>query len=141
MIEETQLTVYERTQWRKIQEWEAAAPGIVGRAAAFLAKPVGNAVQMIPAGAVEAALKSANFVGKNLADVQDILRDGEVERIELLRGRELRLCDSLADEEDPGVGGRRTGDCRAGSSLFGEAGRQCGTDDSGRCGRGRVEKC
>lgn len=118
MIEETQLTVYERTQWRKIQEWEAAAPGIVGRAAAFLAKPVGNAVQMIPAGAVEAALKSANFVGKNLADVQDILRDGEVERIELLRGRELRLCDSLAD----GVHNRAIGLAAAEGGATGVAG-------------------
>ena len=68
MMDESQLTVYERTQCRKIKEWEAAEPGIVGRAASFLAKPVGGLVQMIPTGVVAAALKSANFVGKNLQE-------------------------------------------------------------------------
>ena len=118
MMDESQLTVYERTQCRKIKEWEAAEPGIVGRAASFLAKPVGGLVQMIPTGVVAAALKSANFVGKNLADVQDILQEGEVTAVELLRHKELRLCDALAD----GVHNRSIGLAAAEGGATGVAG-------------------
>ncbi len=98
MMDKMVGTVYERIQLRDIRAWEAAAPGVVGRAAGFLAKPVGGFVQMIPTGIVEKALKSANSVGKNLADVQDILRDGEVTAVGMLRQKDLRLCDALADK-------------------------------------------
>ena len=92
------LTEYEKEQIKAIRAWKNEKPGVVGHAFGFVTAPVARLMQgVVPQFAVRKMLDAANWAAYGLADVSDILRDGEVEKISDLRQRDLPLCDKLAD--------------------------------------------
>jgi hypothetical protein len=93
------LTLYEKQEIEKINEWKNAEPGVVTQAFGTLLKPVSWIVEkVIPEKAIQGLLDGANGVGRFLADTNDIKRDGKVSKIEDLKYKDLQLSDKLANE-------------------------------------------
>lgn len=96
---ETNRSDYEDNQVKAIVEWKNKEPGVVSKSLGFLATPfTWVAKKLIPESAMRAVLNGANSTGEYLADESDILRDANVEKIEDLRHKDLKLSDRLADE-------------------------------------------
>jgi hypothetical protein len=93
------LTKYEEQQIKLINKWENEEPSVVNQAFGALLKPITWAVEkVVPDKAIQGLLDGANEVGRILADKNDILRDGEVNKLEDLKFKDLELSDKLADE-------------------------------------------
>ena len=90
---------YENSQVKSIVEWKDQEPSVVSKGLGLLSMPFEFVVQkIIPDGVVQAILTGANSAGEFLADENDIIRDGNVTRVEELRGKNLKLSDDLANE-------------------------------------------
>ncbi|MBR3723354.1 MAG: EcsC family protein [Selenomonadaceae bacterium] len=89
---------YEDKQVSVIKNWMNEEPGVVSQTFGFIAKPLTSVVQaVIPEAAIIAVLNGANSMGEFLADESDILRDGNVSKIEDLRNKDLKISDELAN--------------------------------------------
>lgn len=93
------LTKYERQQVEFINKWKNEEPSVVDQASGTLLKPITWAVEkVVPDKAIQGLLDGANEVGRILADKNDILREGEVNKLQDLKFKDLALSDHLADE-------------------------------------------
>jgi len=90
---------YEREQIRKIDEWRKEKPGVVSTALGFVMFPISVLIQaIIPKEAIQNVLRGASATAVRLTDEGDVIRKGDVSEIEVLRRKELRLSDQLANE-------------------------------------------
>src|SRR4051794_12087117 len=93
------ITVYEEQQIEKISEWKNAEPSVVSQAFGAALKPITWVIEkIIPEKAIQGLLDGASEVGRFLADTKDIIRDGNVTKIQDLRYKDIELSDKLADE-------------------------------------------
>lgn len=89
---------YEKSQVRAVVEWQNQEPSVVSKGFSMIAKPFEFVVsKVIPQSAMEGALHAANSAGQFLADEGDICRDGNVSDIEILRHKDLKTSDDLAN--------------------------------------------
>ncbi len=90
---------YELIQWSNIIAWENQKPSVISNVTGVVFKPVTWLVQtIIPSKAIEATIKSCNWMAEIMTDKSDILRDGKVSEISELRTKDLRLSDKMANE-------------------------------------------
>lgn len=93
------ITLYEKKQIKEIVKWKGEKPSVISKALGIILEPLAWLVQkVVPTSAIQAALDAANKIGQWMADTGDIKRDGGVNSIEELRGKDLKLSDDLADE-------------------------------------------
>ncbi|MDE6338335.1 MAG: EcsC family protein [Muribaculaceae bacterium] len=91
-------TTYEAEQIAAIKKWKQAEPSVLAKAGGTLLKPIEwVTARLIPNKVLEGALSAANAAGSMLADEGDVLRDGDVKKIEYLKSKDLALSDKLAD--------------------------------------------
>lgn len=113
------MTPYEQKALKQIRAWQAAPPGWGAR---LLAKPGGKLAQMVqdlvPVGALRAALTGADRLGRKLSDERSILKQGGVATLAELRDQPLQACDRLARS----VGRRASMLGGATGAVFGVAG-------------------
>lgn len=89
---------YLMQQYALIKEWENEEPGVVSKTFGKLLSPVGKIISaVVPESVIESAINAANAAAQYLTDTADVLRDGNVESIEELRTKDLKLCDQMAD--------------------------------------------
>lgn len=89
---------YLMQQYALIKAWENEEPGVVSKTFGKLLSPVGKLISVVvPEKVIESAINAANAVAQYLTDTADVLRDGNVESIEELRTKDLKLCDQMAD--------------------------------------------
>ena len=85
-------------QYALIKAWENEEPGVVSKTFGKLLSPVGKLISVVvPEKVIESAINAANAAAQYLTDTADVLRDGNVESIEELRTKDLKLCDQMAD--------------------------------------------
>lgn len=85
-------------QYALIKAWENEEPGVVSKTFGKLLSPVGKLISVVvPEKVIESAINAANAAAQYLTDTDDVLRDGNVESIEELRTKDLKLCDEMAD--------------------------------------------
>ena len=91
------MTPYETRMLKRIRAWQAAPPGWGAR---LLAKPRGKLAELVqdivPVGALRAALTGADRLGRKLSDERSILRQAGVVSLAELRKQPLQVCDRLA---------------------------------------------
>lgn len=89
---------YLMQQYALIKAWENEEPGVVSKTFGKLLSPVGKLISVVvPEKVIESAINAANAAAQYLTDTADVLRDGNVESIEELRTKDLKLCDQMAD--------------------------------------------
>ena len=89
---------YLMQQYALIKAWENEEPGVVSKTFGKLLSPVGKLIYVVvPEKVIESAINAANAAAQYLTDTADVLRDGNVESIEELRTKDLKLCDQMAD--------------------------------------------
>lgn len=89
---------YLMQQYALIKAWENEEPGVVSKTFGKLLSPVGKLISVVvPEKVIESAINAANAAAQYLTDTDDVLRDGNVESIEELRTKDLKLCDEMAD--------------------------------------------
>lgn len=89
---------YLMQQYALIKAWENEEPGVVSKTFGKLLSPVGKLISVVvPEKVIESAINAANAAAQYLTDTDDVLRDGNVESIEELRTKDLKLCDQMAD--------------------------------------------
>lgn len=89
---------YMMQQYALIKAWENEEPGVVSKTFGKLLSPVGKLISVVvPEKVIESAINAANAAAQYLTDTADVLRDGNVESIEELRTKDLKLCDQMAD--------------------------------------------
>lgn len=89
---------YLMQQYTLIKAWENEEPGVVSKTFGKLLSPVGKLISVVvPEKVIESAINAANAAAQYLTDTADVLRDGNVESIEELRTKDLKLCDQMAD--------------------------------------------
>ena len=89
---------YLMQQYALIKAWENEEPGVVSKTFGKLLSPVGKLISVVvPEKVIESAINAANAAAQYLTDTNDVLRDGNVESIEELRTKDLKLCDQMAD--------------------------------------------
>lgn len=89
---------YLMQQYALIKAWENEEPGVVSKTFGKLLSPVGKLISaVVPESVIESAINAANAAAQYLTDTADVLRDGNVESIEELRTKDLKLCDQMAD--------------------------------------------
>ncbi len=89
---------YLMQQYALIKAWENEEPGVVSKTFGKLLSPVGKLISVVvPEKVIESAINAANAAAQYLTDTADVLRDGNVESIEELRTKDLKLCDEMAD--------------------------------------------
>ena len=82
----------------EIEIWKEESPGIVSQAFGVVTYPVKWLMEkIIPALAIKGLLDAANRTAAQLADKDDICRLADVENIQDLRKKKLKLSDQLAD--------------------------------------------
>lgn len=92
------INSYEQKQLCEIETWEKREPSVVAQAMDKVAKPIGAVVNfVIPKKAILGALTTFNDLAGFFTDTGDILRDGNVVRIEDLKQKDLRLSDQMAE--------------------------------------------
>lgn len=97
-VEVAVCTEYEKAQMRDIVAWQNQEPSVVSKGFSIVAKPFEFVVsKVIPQSAMEGALNAANSAGQFLADESDICRDGNVSDIAILRHKDLKTSDDLAN--------------------------------------------
>ena len=85
-------------QYALIKKWENEKPGFVSQTMGMLFNPVGKLISaVVPESVIESAINAANTAAQYLTDTADVLRDGNVDSIEELRTKDLKLCDKMAD--------------------------------------------
>ena len=85
-------------QYALIKAWENEEPGVVSKTFGKLLSPVGKIISaVVPESVIESAINAANAAVQYLTDTADVLRDGNVECVEELRTKDLKLCDQMAD--------------------------------------------
>ena len=89
---------YLMQQYALIKAWENEEPGVVSKTFGKLLSPVGKIISaVVPESVIESAINAANAAAQYLTDTADVLRDGNVECVEELRTKDLKLSDQLAD--------------------------------------------
>lgn len=89
---------YLMQQYALIKAWENKEPGVVSKTFGKLLSPVGKLISVVvPEKVIESAINAANTAALYLTDTNDVLRKGNVESIEELRTKNLKLCDQMAD--------------------------------------------
>lgn len=89
---------YLMQQYALIKAWENEEPGVVSKTFGKLLSPVGKIISaVVPESVIESAINAANAAAQYLTDTADVLRDGNVECVEELRTKDLKLCDQMAD--------------------------------------------
>lgn len=89
---------YEKQQLYEIEKWEKREPSVVTQVMNKASKPIGELVSfVIPKKAILGALTTFNDLAGFFTDTGDILRDGNVTRIEDLRKMNLPLSDKMAE--------------------------------------------
>ncbi len=89
---------YLMQQYALIKKWENEKPGFVSQTMGMLFNPVGKLISaVVPESVIESAINAANTAAQYLTDTADVLRDGNVDSIEELRTKDLKLCDKMAD--------------------------------------------
>lgn len=89
---------YLMQQYALIKAWENEEPGVVSKTFGKLLSPVGKLISVVvPEKVIESAINAANAAAQYLTDTADVLRNGNVESIEELRTKDLKLCDQMAD--------------------------------------------
>ena len=89
---------YLMQQYALIKAWENEEPGVVSKTFGKLLSPVGKLISVVvPEKVIESSINAANAAAQYLTDTADVLRDGNVESIEELRTKDLKLCDQMAD--------------------------------------------
>ena len=89
---------YLMQQYALIKAWENEEPGVVSKTFGKLLSPVGKLISVVvPEKVIESAINAANAAAQYLTDTADVLRYGNVESIEELRTKDLKLCDQMAD--------------------------------------------
>lgn len=92
------LTDYERQQIQLIKDWRAKKPSVVSKSLGVVLSPVTWLTQkIIPEAAILRALDLSSAAAKWLTDTQNIIRDGNVNKLEDLKSKDLELSDKLAD--------------------------------------------
>lgn len=92
------MNEYEAEQVKAIEVWKNEEPGVVSQTVGTLLKPVSWLVEkVVPEKVIEGALNLSNSAAEFLTDKDDILRDGQVSRIEELKTKSLELSDELAN--------------------------------------------
>ncbi|MEI7672651.1 MAG: EcsC family protein [Deltaproteobacteria bacterium] len=90
---------YEKEQIRAIDEWRREKTGAIGAALGFVIFPISVLIQtIIPKEAIQNVLSGASATAEMLTDEGDVIRKGDVAEIEVLRKKDLRLSDQLANE-------------------------------------------
>ncbi len=93
------MNPYEKNEYTEIIKWENEPPSVVSQTINFVMKPVTWLVgKVIPHKAIQGALIASNYLAELATDSNDIKRDGEVNKIEDLRHKDLKLSDKLANE-------------------------------------------
>jgi hypothetical protein len=93
------LGEYEKEQILKIDEWKRGKPGAITAALGFVMFPISVLIQaLIPKAAIHAAIRGASATADRLADEGDVMKRGDVSDIEVLKGKDLRLSDQLANQ-------------------------------------------
>jgi len=94
-----ELGEYEKEQIRAIDDWRREKPGAIGAALGFVIFPISVLIQtIIPKEAIQNVLSGASVTAEILTDEGDVIRKGDVAEIEVLRKKDLRLSDQLANE-------------------------------------------
>jgi hypothetical protein len=93
------LSVYESEQLRAIEAWKKEEPSVVNKALGLVVEPLAWLVQkVVPESAIMGALSASNSAAVWMTDTADILRDGRVEKINDLIGKDLKLSDGMSDQ-------------------------------------------
>ncbi|KIL47031.1 EcsC family protein [Jeotgalibacillus campisalis] len=93
------ITIYEKEQLEHINKWKNEEPSVLNQAYGAVLKPVSWVVEkVVPEMAIQGLLDGANEVGRYFADTKDLLRDGQVLKIQDLKYKDLELSDQLADD-------------------------------------------
>lgn len=93
------LTKYETDQIHRIAGWKAEAPGLIPRLIQSVTHPlVKVAEKAIPTSLVANAIEAAYSEATVYVHKEQIARQAGVNDISALRRRDLRFCDSLADQ-------------------------------------------
>jgi hypothetical protein len=93
------LSEYEEEQIRVIDEWKTGRPSGINTALGFVMFPISVLIQsIIPQAAIRDCLRGASATAERFADESAVLRKGDVPEIEVLRRKDLRLSDQLANE-------------------------------------------
>jgi len=99
MVIARNLGEYEKDQIHAIDEWRRGKPGGISTALGFVMFPISVLIQtIIPKAAIRDVLRSASATAERLADEGDVIRKGDVSEIEVLRRKDLRLSDQIANE-------------------------------------------
>lgn len=92
------LNAYEREQIERIRAWKSENPSIVIRTIEVIAYPITRYIQeAVPDTALQWAFDAANYLASEAADTGDILKTAGVNNIGILRNKDFRLSDDLAD--------------------------------------------
>ncbi len=93
------LSKYEKHQVVTIEEWKKEEPGVVSQAFGVALEPLAWMInKVVPESAMRGALDFSNAMAEWLTDIDDIIRDGQVDRLDDLRTKNLALSDRLANE-------------------------------------------
>lgn len=88
------LTSYESKVLEEIREWENEEPGVLAKTMGFLFSWVPDCI--VPETLISSALKGADAAAEFFTDKGDILRDGQVSKIEDLMYKDIELSDEMA---------------------------------------------
>jgi len=93
------LAQYERDQLNAIELWKNEEPSVVSKALGLIVEPLAWLIRkVVPESAIMGALSLSDAAAVWMTDTADVLRDGRVERIEDLIGKDLKLSDGMADQ-------------------------------------------
>lgn len=91
------ISSYEKQQLYEIEKWEQREPSVVAQTMNKVTKPIGELVNFVmPKNAILGALITFNDLANFFTDTGDILREGNVAKIEELRYKDLYLSDQIA---------------------------------------------
>ena len=91
------ISRYEKQQLYEIEKWEQREPSVVAQTMNKVTKPIGELVNFVmPKNAILGALITFNDLANFFTDTGDILREGNVAKIEELRYKDLYLSDQIA---------------------------------------------
>lgn len=98
-MEMEKMTTYEKKQLLEIRDYQNEKPSVVSEGLSLIGKPLEVITGLlIPEQVIQAVLNGANATAEFLADEDDIIRDGNISKIEELRNKSLELSDEMANE-------------------------------------------
>jgi hypothetical protein len=95
----TNLGEYEKEQIRAIEEWKNEKPSVIVSVFGVVMFPISLLIQtFVPRSAIRRAISGTSWAAERFADEGDVMRKGGVSEIDVLRTKDLKLSDKLANE-------------------------------------------